>query len=66
MANRIREKMKNSLIFTFPLINFVEGILTLNDIFPSEIKGNWSIDKVSARGVSKAGCRCTVVASEVV
>ncbi|MGO2513926.1 hypothetical protein [Marinomonas polaris] len=43
-----------------------EGILTLNDTFPSEMKGNWSIDKVTARGDSKAGYRCTVVASEVV
>jgi uncharacterized protein len=28
--------------------------------------GNWSIDKVTARGDSKAGYRCTVVASEIV
>jgi hypothetical protein len=43
-----------------------EGILTLNDTFPPEMKGNWSIDKVTARGDSKAGYRCSVVASEVV
>jgi hypothetical protein len=49
-VNRIWEKMKNSLIFTF---------------LP-EIKGNGSIDKVTARGDSKAGYRCSVVASEVV
>jgi len=43
-----------------------EGILTLNDTFPPEMKGNWSIDKVTARGDGKAGYRCNVVASEVV
>jgi hypothetical protein len=30
------------------------------------MKGNWSIDKVTARGDRKAGYRCSVVASEVV
>ncbi|WP_394179590.1 contractile injection system protein, VgrG/Pvc8 family [Marinomonas posidonica] len=43
-----------------------EGILTLNHTFPPEMKGNWSIDKVTARGDNKAGYRCNVVASEVV
>ncbi|WP_245931917.1 contractile injection system protein, VgrG/Pvc8 family [Marinomonas aquiplantarum] len=43
-----------------------EGILTLNHTFPAEMRGNWSIDKVTARGDSKAGYRCSVVASEVV
>lgn len=43
-----------------------EDILTLSDTFPTEMKGNWSIDKVTARGDSKAWYMCTVVASEVV
>ncbi|WP_239544172.1 hypothetical protein [Marinomonas foliarum] len=43
-----------------------EGILTLNDTFPPEMKGNWSIDKVTVRGDNKVEYRCMAVATEVV
>ena len=41
-----------------------EGMRTLNDSFPSEMAGGWSIDKVTARGDSKGGYRCAVVATQ--
>ncbi|WCN13181.1 phage late control D family protein [Marinomonas mediterranea] len=41
-----------------------EGILTLNDTFPPEMKGNWSTDKVTARGDCRGGYRCGVVATQ--
>lgn len=41
-----------------------EGLLTLNDSFPPEMAGDWSIDKVTARGDSKGGYRCSVVATQ--
>ncbi|NRD72706.1 phage late control D family protein [Shewanella sp. VB17] len=43
-----------------------EGILTLNDSFPPEMAGSWSIDKVTARGDCNNGYRCSVVATQVV
>ncbi|MBO1894245.1 hypothetical protein HNW13_000295 [Shewanella sp. BF02_Schw] len=41
-----------------------EGLLTLNDSFPTEMAGDWSIDKVTARGDSNGGYRCSVVATQ--
>ncbi|MCU7974862.1 hypothetical protein L5M43_06160 [Shewanella sp. SW36] len=41
-----------------------EGIMTLNDSFPAEMAGAWSIDKVTARGDSKGGYRCSVMATQ--
>ncbi|MBJ7540035.1 phage late control D family protein [Marinomonas transparens] len=41
-----------------------EGILTLNNTFPAEMAGNWSIDKITARGDSKGGYRCSVTATQ--
>ncbi|HAV1337876.1 phage late control D family protein [Vibrio parahaemolyticus] len=41
-----------------------EGLLTLNDTFPEEMAGNWSIDKVTARGDASGGYRCAVVATQ--
>jgi phage protein D len=39
-----------------------EGIVTLNDSFPPKMAGDWSIDKVSARGGDSY--RCSVVATQ--
>lgn len=41
-----------------------EGMLMLEDSFPAEMSGNWSIDKVTARGDTKGGYRCAVVATQ--
>lgn len=43
-----------------------EGILTLADNFPPAMAGNWSIDKVTAKGDHKGGYRCAVVATQAV
>ncbi|MBJ7536625.1 contractile injection system protein, VgrG/Pvc8 family [Marinomonas transparens] len=43
-----------------------EGVLTLNDTFPPEMAGDWSIDKVTARGDRGGGYRCTVIATGLV
>ncbi|ASA54662.1 contractile injection system protein, VgrG/Pvc8 family [Vibrio gazogenes] len=43
-----------------------EGILELNQSFPSEMVGQWSIDQVTARGDSSGGYRCAVVATRPV
>ncbi|QMV14721.1 phage late control D family protein [Vibrio spartinae] len=40
-----------------------EGILELNQSFPPEMVGRWSIDQVTARGDSSGGYRCSVVAT---
>jgi phage protein D len=41
-----------------------EGMLTLKSSFPPEMAGDWSIDKVTARGDSKGGYRCAIVATQ--
>lgn len=41
-----------------------EGLLTLNDSFPPEMAGDWSIDKVTARGDKNGGYRCSVIATQ--
>ncbi len=41
-----------------------EGLLQLNDSFPPEMAGDWSIDKVTARGDAKGGYRCAVTATQ--
>jgi len=41
-----------------------EGLLKLNDSFPSEMAGDWSIDKVTARGDQKGGYRCSIIATQ--
>ncbi len=41
-----------------------EGLLKLDDSFPSYMSGDWSIDKVEARGDGAAGYRCSVVATQ--
>ena len=41
-----------------------EGLLTLNGSFPPEMAGDWSIDKVTARGDKSGGYRCSVVATQ--
>lgn len=41
-----------------------EGILNLADNFPEEMSGNWSIDKVTAKGDNKGGYRCALVATQ--
>lgn len=43
-----------------------EGILTLAENFPAGMAGNWSIDKVTAKGDKKGGYRCSIVANLVV
>lgn len=41
-----------------------EGLLSLNESFPPEMAGNWSVDKVTARGDAKGGYRCSVIATQ--
>ncbi|MCG7551584.1 contractile injection system protein, VgrG/Pvc8 family [Pseudoalteromonas sp. Of7M-16] len=41
-----------------------EGLMSLNDSFPPEMAGEWSIDKVTARGDGTGGYRCAVIATE--
>lgn len=43
-----------------------EGLLRLSKGFPSYMAGDWSIDKVVARGDSKGGYRCSVRAAVLV
>lgn len=43
-----------------------EGMLMLKNSFPPEMMGNWSIDKVTARGDTKGGYRCAIVATQPV
>lgn len=39
-----------------------EGLITLDDTWPSHMRGTWSVDKVSARG-EKGGYRCRIEAT---
>ncbi|MCF2827057.1 MULTISPECIES: contractile injection system protein, VgrG/Pvc8 family [unclassified Pseudoalteromonas] len=41
-----------------------EGLMSLIDSFPPEMAGDWSIDKVTARGDASGGYRCAVIATE--
>ncbi len=40
-----------------------EGLLELDESFPPEMAGIWSIDKVTAKGDSSGGYRCALVAT---
>ena len=39
-----------------------EGLITLDDTWPSHMRGTWSVDKVTARG-EKSGYRCRIEAT---
>lgn len=41
-----------------------EGLLNLDDSFPAAIAGQWSIDRVVARGDAEGGYRCSVEATQ--
>lgn len=40
-----------------------EGIIVLDDTWPTYVRGRWSIDKVTARGSRREGYRCAVEAT---
>lgn len=58
-----RERAKISLDVPGNPLLAAEGLILLDDTWPTSMQGQWSIDKVSASHTSDAGYRCAVEAT---